>query len=63
MSRILVIDDDEQFGRPIGRLVLREGHEHRTVENFRKGAEILSTYVPDLVIVELQPHWIVELGR
>ena len=62
MSRILVVDDDEQLGRSIGRIVQREGHEYRTAENLHAAVENLAAYIPDLVIVELQPEWVSDLG-
>ena len=58
MTRILVIDDDEQLGRSIGRIVQRAGHEHRVVEDLGAAEALLGHFVPALVIVEIQPGWV-----
>jgi len=57
MSRILVVDDDEQLGRSIARVLEREGHETRIAEDLRL-AETFTEYRPDLVVVELQTSWV-----
>ena len=57
MSRILVVDDDEQLGRSIARVLEREGHETRIAEDLRI-AETFTDYRPDLVVVELQTSWL-----
>jgi DNA-binding response OmpR family regulator len=57
MSKIMVIDDDEQLGRSIARVAQREGHSTKIVDDPKK-AEGQADYRPDLVIVELQTPWI-----
>jgi len=58
VTKIFVIDDDEQLGRSIGRIVQRAGHDHRVVETLRAAEEMLDQFVPDLVIVEIQSGWV-----
>jgi len=60
LSRILVVDDDEQLGRSIARVLQREGHETRIAEDPRL-AETLTDYLPDLVVIELQAAWVPRL--
>jgi DNA-binding response OmpR family regulator len=57
MSKVMVIDDDEQLGRSIARVAQREGHSTLIVEDPRD-AESQTEFLPDLVIVELQAPWI-----
>jgi two-component system phosphate regulon response regulator OmpR len=58
MSTILVVDDDEQLGRSIARVVQREGHQASVSADPARAARDGAAVRPDLVIVELQPAWV-----
>lgn len=53
MSRILVIDDDEQFGGFIQEALKKQGYDVRTAVEGREGIEALKKEPADLVITDL----------
>ena len=54
MSRILIIDDDDDQFRTMLQITLEEaGYEMRTAENGKKGLESLRERAPDLVVTDL----------
>jgi DNA-binding response OmpR family regulator len=57
MNRILIIDDDEQLGRSIARIVQREGHRALLIESPSAAERRENDVPPDLVVVELQEPW------
>jgi DNA-binding response OmpR family regulator len=57
MSKIQIVDDDEQLGRSIARLLQREGHECTFADDIRTAMAQLEDPI-DLVVIELQPAWL-----
>ncbi|MBC8339409.1 MAG: response regulator [Rhodospirillales bacterium] len=53
MTKILVIEDDEEIRVLIQRLLEREGFEVEAAEDGVKGMEAFRTWAPDMVITDL----------
>jgi DNA-binding response OmpR family regulator len=62
MSRIQIVDDDEQLGRSIARLLEREGHECTFADDIRAAMARADGDI-DLVVIELQPAWLGLVGE
>ena len=53
MSKILVIDDDPQVRKAIGRILDRNGHTVVMAKDGRYGLELFESEQPDLVITDI----------
>jgi PAS domain S-box-containing protein len=53
MKKILVVDSDELFLDRISHALSREGHEVVTAENSLSALDILKTYTPDIIFIDL----------
>lgn len=53
MSKILVIDDDEQMRDVLRQMLEVEGYEVAEAENGVQGCEVYKEFVPDLVIMDI----------
>jgi DNA-binding response OmpR family regulator len=62
MSKIQIVDDDEQLGRSIARLLQREGHECTFAQDIRTAIAQADGSI-DLVVIELQPAWLGLVGE
>lgn len=54
MTRILVVDDDPQLRQSFERLLLREGYETMTAPSAEEGIKKVSSFKPDLVIMDVR---------
>jgi len=54
MTRILVVDDDPQLRQSFERLLLREGYETLTAPSAEEGIKKVTTFKPDLVIIDVR---------
>lgn len=54
MTRILVVDDDPQLRQSFERLLLREGYETMTAPSAEEGIKKVSTFKPDLIIMDVR---------
>ena len=52
-ARILIIDDDAAVSRTLSLILTRAGHQVSTVNNGRKGLEMLSNDGYDLVLTDI----------
>jgi DNA-binding response OmpR family regulator len=55
MSRILIVDDDEQLGRSLQRVLGRGGHVSSVAETIDDARRFGDGFEPDLVLIELAP--------
>jgi DNA-binding response OmpR family regulator len=55
MSRILIVDDDEQLGRSLQRVLGRDGHVSDVAESIDDARRFSAAFEPDLVLIELAP--------
>ena len=53
MKKILVVDNDRIMLRFIAKLLEKEGHEVETAEDGLNALDILKTYTPDFIFVDL----------
>jgi PAS domain S-box-containing protein len=53
MKKILVVDNDKLFLDRINHALSREGHEVVTAENSLSALDILKTYTPDIIFIDL----------
>lgn len=53
MAKILLVDDDLEFGKALSRLLNGEGHNTSTALNAAEGLELLSKESFDLVLADL----------
>lgn len=51
--RILAIDDQKLSLYPLEKTLLKEGYDFKGLLNARKAKEVISSFQPDLVIVDL----------
>src|SRR5207247_2492524 len=61
VTQILIIDDDEQLGRSIARLLGRPGYECLVVLDPREAMSRTDVLVSDLVVVEIQEPWLSQI--
>ena len=54
MSKILLVDDEIQIAKALGRLLRREGYEVEQAASGAEALEKLSAFVPDLVISDFR---------
>lgn len=54
MTRILVVDDDPQLRQSFDRLLLREGYQTQTAPSAEEGIKKVSTFKPDLIIMDVR---------
>jgi len=52
-TKLLIVDDDEYICRILGRYLRRGGHQVRTVTDGINMWDILKTYSPDIIIMDL----------
>lgn len=53
MARVLVVEDEQQMRRMIGRVLAAAGHRVLEAENGEKALSLLAAGIPDLVITDL----------
>ena len=53
MSRILVVDDDEQIRQLFKRILLDEGHQVFTASDGVEGIKLYRTEQPDLMLLDI----------
>jgi len=63
VMKILIIDDDEQLGRSIARLLERAGYECAIVLDPREATSRTDVLVTDLVVIEFQNEWLTQIGE
>lgn len=63
MTKILIVDDDEQLGRSIARLLEQAGYECVIVLDPHEATSRTDVLVTDLVVVEIQDDWLTEIGE
>jgi len=63
VTKILIIDDDEQLGRSIARLLERAGYECAIVLDPREATSRTDVLVTDLVVIEFQNEWLTQIGE
>lgn len=53
-KQILVIEDDEDLNNAYGTILTREGFVVEQVKDGQEGIEILPTFTPDLILLDLR---------
>lgn len=54
MVKILIIDDDDQICTVLGEFLRRHGYEVMTADSGEQGLETAATFVPDLILCDLE---------
>jgi len=54
MNTILIIDDDDQLRKSFEKLLLEEGYEVKSAASGEAGLKVVSSDVPDLVILDMR---------
>ena len=52
-QKVLVIDDDEAYGRSLARAMEERGFEARALPNGESALKLVESYVPDVVLCDL----------
>ncbi|MGE4158531.1 MAG: response regulator [Planctomycetota bacterium] len=53
IKRILLVDDDEEYSRLVIKKLLAEGFEVRSATSGLLAIEVLASFLPDLIILDL----------
>ena len=63
MSQILIIDDDPQLGRSLGRVFARDGHVCTLMTDLSQAVDAAASMRPDAIAIELRSDQSGEVRR